>query len=34
VKTLKVVAPAKRTRGVMVKTVDELVATLKVKGII
>lgn len=33
VKSVKTVAPAKRSKGVMVKTVDELVAALKAKGL-
>jgi electron transfer flavoprotein beta subunit len=33
-KTLKTVAPAKRTKGLMVKTVDELIAALKQKGLV
>ena len=32
-KSVKTVAPAKRSKGVMVKTVDELVAALKAKGL-
>jgi len=33
-KTLKTTAPAKRSKGVMVKTVDELVTALKGKGLL
>lgn len=33
-KTTKTVAPAKRSKGVMVKTVDELVSALKGKGLL
>ena len=33
-KTTKTSAPPKRSKGVVVKTVDELVAALKAKGLI
>ena len=33
-KTLKTTAPPKRSKGVMVKTVDELVSALKAKGLV
>jgi electron transfer flavoprotein beta subunit len=33
-KTLKTVAPPKRSKGVMIKTVDELVSALKDKGLV
>jgi electron transfer flavoprotein beta subunit len=34
VKTSKTSSPPKRSKGVMVKTVDELVAALKAKGLV